>query len=109
MYSFQQRKGSNGRMSCRQRETLKILTSGRLVAVVPMSEVLRILHHRNTSHPYNNRIRTGIQSAGGNDSVVDMMKRAGRVFLTADHSHWTWKKSRKKTNALAKVKMCRFS
>lgn len=66
------------------------LTGSWLVAVVPVSEVLRILHHRNTSHPYDNRIRTGIQSTWGNNPMVDMMKRAGRVFLTTDHSYWTW-------------------
>lgn len=69
------------------------LTGGWLVAIVSVSEVLRILHHRNTSHPYDDRIRTRIQSAGGYNPVVDVMKRAGRVFLTTDHSYWTWKKN----------------
>lgn len=69
----------------------KKLTSGWLVAVVSMSKVLRILYHRNTSHPYDNRIRTSIQSTGGNNPMVDMMKRAGRVFLATDHSYWAWK------------------
>lgn len=75
---------------CWQVETLQGLTGGWLVAVVSMSEVLRILHHGNTSHPYDNRIRARIQGAGGNNPMVDMMKRAGRVFLTTDHSYRTW-------------------
>jgi len=66
------------------------LTGGWLVAVVSVSEVLRILHHRYTSHPYDNRIRTSIQSAWSNNPMVDVMKRAGGVFLTADHSYGTW-------------------
>lgn len=73
----------------------KELTGCWLVAVVSMSEVLRILHHWNTSHPYDNCIRTCIQSTGGNDTMVDMMKRTGRVFLTTDHSYWTWRKDRR--------------
>lgn len=64
------------------------LTRGWLVTVVSMSEVLRILHHWNTSHPYDDRIRTRVQSTGGNDPMVDVMKRTSRVFLTTDHSYW---------------------
>jgi len=69
----------------------KGLTCGWLVAVVSVPEVLRILHHRNTSHPYDDRIRTRIQSAGGDNPVVDVMKRAGRVFFTTNYSYRTWK------------------
>lgn len=71
------------------------LTRGRLVAVVPMSEVLGILHHWDASHPYDNSIRTRIQSTWGHDPVVDVMKRAGGVFLTTDHSNRTWKDTQK--------------
>lgn len=67
------------------------LTRGWLVAVVSMSEVLGILHHWNASHPYDNSIRTRIQSTWGDDPMVDVMKRAGGVFLTTDYSNWTWK------------------
>lgn len=66
------------------------LTGCWLVAVVAVSEVLGILHHWDARHPYDNRIRTRIQSTRGDDPVVDMMERAGRVFLATDHSNWTW-------------------
>lgn len=67
------------------------LTRGRLVAIVSMSEVLGILHHWDASHPYDNRIWTRIQSTWGDNPVVDVMKRAGGVFLTTDDSNRTWK------------------
>lgn len=76
-----------------QREMSQGLTGGWLVAVVSVSEVLRILHHWNTSHPYDNRIRTCVQSTRSNDPMVDVMKRAGRVFFTTDHSHRAWKET----------------
>lgn len=79
------------RRSRPSRRTNVWLTRGWLVAVVSMSEVLGILHHWDASHPYDNRIRTRVQSTRGDDPVVDMMKRAGGVFLTADDSNWTWK------------------
>lgn len=70
-------------------ETLQGLTSGRLVAVVAVSEVLGILHHGDASHADDNRIRTRVQGARGNNPVVDVMKGAGRVFFTTDDSYWT--------------------
>lgn len=65
------------------------LTSGRLVAVVSVPEVLRVLHHGDTSHAYDDGVRARLQSTGGDNSVVDVMKRASRVFLPANHCHWT--------------------
>lgn len=66
-----------------------LLTGGRLVAVMSVPEVLRILYDWDAGHPYDNRIRTSIQGAGGDDAVVDMMKGTGGVFLTTDHCHWS--------------------
>lgn len=74
-------------------ETLHVLTGGWLVAVVSMSEILGILHYRNASHPYDNRIRARVQSTRGNNPMIDVMKRAGRIFLTTDHSYWAWKET----------------
>lgn len=71
-------------------ETLQRLTSGRLVAVVSVSEVLGILHHGDAGHADDNRIRPRVQGARGNNPVVDVMKGAGRVFFTTDDSYWTW-------------------
>ena len=80
----------NNHRNKQAKKLLQRLTGGWLVAVMSMSEVLRILYDGNTSHPYDNRIRTRVQSTGGNNPMVDMMERAGRVFLTTDHSDWTW-------------------
>lgn len=74
-------------------ETLQRLTSGRLVAVVSVSEVLGILHHGDAGHADDNRIRTRVQGARGNNPVVDVVKGAGRVFFTTDDSYWTWEET----------------
>lgn len=59
-----------------------------------VSEILRILHHGDASHSYDHGIGTRVQSTGGNNPMVDMMKRAGRVFLATDHSYRTWNEKR---------------
>lgn len=70
------------------------LTSCRLVAVVSVSEVLRVLHHGDAGHPDDNSIWTRVQGAGGDNAVVDVMQGAGGVFLTADHGHRTCNQTR---------------
>lgn len=65
-----------------------VLTSGRLFAVVSMSEVLRVFYDRDSGHSNDHSIGTPIQSAQTQNAMVDMMKRAGRVLLSTDHHHW---------------------
>lgn len=64
-----------------------VLTSGGLVAIMPVPEVLRVLDYRDARHANHHGVWPGIQGAWGYDTVVDMVKRAGRVFFAADHSH----------------------
>lgn len=59
-----------------------------------MSEVLRVLHDGDAGHPDDDRIRTRVQGARGDNPVVDVMKGAGRVFLTADHGYGTCDETR---------------
>ena len=66
-----------------------VLTCGRLVAVVSVSEVLRVLYHWYSGHADHHSVRSSIQRTRGYNPMIDMMERAGRVFFTADNSYRT--------------------
>lgn len=64
-----------------------VLTSGGLVAVVPVPEILWVLDHWDTGHSDHHGVWPSVQGTRGYDAVIDVMEGAGRVFFTADHSH----------------------
>ena len=54
-----------------------LLTGGGFGAVVPVPEVLRVLHHGDAGHPDDNGVRAGVQGARADDGVIDVVQRAG--------------------------------
>ncbi len=80
---------------CRISANAVVLTSGRLAAVESMSKVLRVLDDGNTTHADYDGVRSRVERAGCDDTMVDMMKRACRVFLAADNCHWACRVSTK--------------
>lgn len=61
-----------------------------LVAIVSLSEILWVFNDRDTGHADDNSILPSIKRRGSCNAVVNVVKRAGRVFLTTDHSNGTW-------------------
>lgn len=64
-----------------------VLTSGGLVAVVPVPEILWVLDHWDTGHTDHHSVWPSVQGTRSYDAVIDVVEGAGRVFFTADHSH----------------------
>lgn len=69
----------------------RALTRVWLVAVVTLSEVLRVLDDRNAGHADHHRVRASVQGWGRRDAVVDVMEGTGWILLSADHCHRTCK------------------
>lgn len=82
------------------RETVNTLTCIWLVTVVALPEVLWVLDDGDTGHANHYCVWASIQRRRSRDAVVDVMKRAGRIFFPTDHSHRTWRQTNHKMKRL---------
>lgn len=56
---------------------VSVLTGGWFVTVVSMSEVLWVLYDGDSGHSNHHSVWPGVQCAGADNAMVDMMKGAG--------------------------------